>query len=229
MGLVCCWFSSLLRGSTPGPLIFLSPQKPIFQNAIRPIKLEKKSDLVECSFLNSILLLLRLWNIDRIVLKNFSILDPLSAIFLWHRSISESDKTCFHFQNCLSPTAFRFHLFSVHKSNPFTLSCIHIILYFITFAFLLDFGITQYLLPEGGGGSGEGSGGGPEKFFCEGYHVVFGGMERRSVFERGFIENWPQWEGERGEGVIIILQSLRGDQVNFIVTAKILRPPHPRR
>lgn len=32
-------------------------------------------------------------------------------------------------------------------------------------------------------------GGGPDKFFCEGYHVVFGGMERRPVFERGFIEN----------------------------------------
>lgn len=147
--------------------------------------------------------------------------------FLWHRSISESDKTCFHFQNCLSPTAFRFHLFSVHKSNPFTLSCIHIILYFITFAFLLDFGITQYLLPEGGGGIRGGVGGRSQEVFCEGYHVVFGGMERRSVFERWFIENWPQWEGRGGRGVIIILQSLRGDQVNFIVTAKILRPPTP--
>ena len=120
--------------------------------------------------------------------------------FLWHRSISESDKTCFHFQNCLSTTSFRFHLFSVHKSNPFTLSCIHFILYFITFAFLLDFGITQYLLPEGGGGIRGGVGGRSQEVFCEGYHVVFGGMERRSVFERGFIENWPQWEGERGEG-----------------------------
>lgn len=57
--------------------------------------------------------------------------------------------------------------------------------------------------------------------------MVFGGMERRSVFERGFIEIDRNERGRGGTGVIIILQSLRGDQVNFIVTAKILRPPTP--
>ena len=132
--------------------------------------------------------------------KNFSILYPLSSIFLWHRSISESDKTCFHFQNCLSPTAFRFHLFSVHKSNPFTLSCIHIILYFITFTFLLDFAITQYRLPEGGGGVRGGVGGRSREVFLRGVSRGFRGIGEEISFEKGFIENWPQWEGERGEG-----------------------------
>ena len=103
--------------------------------------------------------------------------------FLWHRSISESDKTCFHFQNCLSTTSFRFHLFSVHKSNPFTLSCIHIILYFITFAFLLDFRITQYLLPEGGGegGPGRGRGGVLRSFFTRGITWFRGNGEEISL------------------------------------------------
>ena len=229
MGLVCCWFSSLLRGSTPGPLIFLSPQKPIFQNAIRPIKLEKKSDLVECSFLNSILLLLRLWNIDRIVLKKF--LYPRSSFCYF--SLASLNKRVR--QNMFPfPELFIYYCIQVSplfspQIHPFTLSCIHIILYFITFAFFIGLRDHSISIAWGGRGVRGGVGGRSREVFCEGYHVVFGGMERRSVFERGFIENWPQWEGERGEGVIIILQSLRGDQVNFIVIAKILRPPHPRR
>ena len=147
--------------------------------------------------------------------------------FLWHRSISESDKTCFHFQNCLSTTSFRFHLFSVHKSNPFTLSCIHIILYFITFAFLLDFGITQYLLPEGGGGVRGGVGGRSREVFLRGVSRGFRGNGEEISLRKGVYRKLTAMRGGGERGVIIILQSLRGDQVNFIVTAKILRPPTP--
>ena len=115
--------------------------------------------------------------------------------FLWHRSISESDKTCFHFQNCLSTTAFRFHLFSVHKSNPFTLSCIHIILYFITFAFLLDFGITQYLLPEGGG-----VGGRSREVFLRGVSRGFRGNGEEISLRKGVYRKLTAMRGGEGGG-----------------------------
>ena len=230
MGLVCCWFSSLLRGSTPDPLVFLSPQKPIFQNAIRPIKLEKKSDLVECSFLNFILLLLRLWNIDRIVLKKFLHLISSFCYF----SLASLNKRV---RQNMFPFPELFISYCIQVSPLFSpqIQSIYSLLYSYHTLFhnlRIFIGLRDHSISIAWGGRGGvrgGVGGRSREVFCEGYHVVFGGMERRSVFERGFIENWPQWEGERGEGVIIILQSLRGDQVNFIVTAKILRPPHPRR
>ena len=228
VGLVCCWFSSLLRGSTPGPLIFLSPQKPIFQYAIRPIKLEKKSDLVECSFLNSILLLLRLWNIDRIVLKKF--LHPRSSFCYF--SLASLNKRV---RQDMFPFPELFISYCIQVSPLFSpqIQSIYSLLYSYHTLFhnlCIFIGLRDHSISiawGGRGGPGRGRGEVPRSFL-RGVSRGFRGNGEEISLRKGVYRKLTAMRG--GEGVIIILQSLRGDQVNFIVTAKILRPPpHPRR
>lgn len=184
---------------------------------------------MECSFLNSILLLLRLWNIDRIVLKKFLHRRCSFCYFSLALLNKRVRQNMFPF-----PELFISYCIQVSPLFSPQIQSIYSLLYSYHTLFhnlRIFIGLRDHSISiawGGRGGSGEGSGGRSREVFLRGVSRGFRGNGEEISLRKGVYRNWPQWEGEGGgRGVIIILKSLRGDQVNFIVTAKILRPPTP--
>ena len=155
---------------------------------------------MECSFLSSILLLLQLWNIDRIVLKKF--LHPRSSFCYFSLALLNKRvrQNMFPF-----PELFIYYCIQVSPLFSSQIQSIYSLLYSYHTLFhnlCIFIGLRDHSISiawGGTGGPGRGRGEVPRSFL-RGVSRGFRGNGEEISLRKGVYRNWPQWEGERGEG-----------------------------